>query len=158
MKIEKKCPAGAGANDSKKNRDKDSSDVPTSDGLRDSQSRSTSVREQPSRSSEKMILYFFLSVFLNMIIGPALYNLDVYSENFSEELINIPQDRDECKQYFDNEFNKVILECKGLSNMNEKCRYKLEKIKKIGEACFQEEITTGDNQGERIDAEETTQL
>ena len=147
-----------GANDRRKSHDKDSSDgLSSDDGLSDSQSRSTSVRDQPSWSSEKLILYFFLSVFLSMIIGPALHKLDVYSENFSEELINIPQDRDECKQYFDNEFNKVILECKGLSNMNEKCRYKLEKIKKIGEACFQEENTV-DSRGERIDAEETTKL
>ena len=128
MKKEKKCPAG--------------SNVPTSEGQRDSQPQShTSVGEEPSWRSEKLLIFFFLTIFLNIIIGPSLYNLDLYSENFSEELINIPQDKDECKQYFDNEFNKVILECKGLSNMNEKCRYKLEKIKKIGEACFQEENT-----------------
>merc|ERR1711934_588691 len=64
-----------GANDRRKSQDKDSSDVPTSDGLSDSQSRSTSVRDQPSWSSEKLILYFFLSLFLSMIIGPALYKL-----------------------------------------------------------------------------------
>ena len=152
---EKKCPAGA--NDREESDDKDSSSVSTSEGQRDSQSQShsTSVGGEPSWRSEKLLIFFFLTIFLNMIIGPSLYNLDLYSENFSEELINIPQDRDECKEYFENEFNKVILECKGLSNMNEKCRYKLEKIKKIGEACFQEE-NTGDSLGERNDA--TTEL
>ena len=149
MKKEKKCPAGA--NDRGESDDKDSSAVSTSEGQIDSQSRSTSVGEEPSWRSEKLLIFFFLTIFLNMIIGPSLYNLDLYSENFSEELINIPQDRDECKEYFENEFNKVILECKGLSNMNEKCRYKLEKIKKIGEACFEEE-NTGDSLGERNDA------
>ena len=115
-----------------------SSSVPTSDGLRDSESHNTSIGEQLSWSSEKMLLILSLSAFLNIIIGPAMYNLDVYSEKFSEELINIPQDKDACKQYFDNEFNKVILECKTMPH-KEQCMDKLRKIENIGEACFKSE-------------------
>ena len=130
------------------------STVPTSDGLKDSESRSTDIEEQLSWSSEKMIFILSLSVFLNIIFGPALNYLDVYSEKFSEELMNIPQDRDACKQYFDNEFNKVILECKTMPN-KENCMDKIAKIEKIGKACFESE-STAENQGERKDVEEVT--
>jgi hypothetical protein len=118
-----------------------SSTVPTSDGLKDSESRSTDIiEEQLSWSSEKMIFILSISVFLNIIFGPTLHYLDVYTEKFSEELINIPQDRDACKQYFDNEFNKVILECKTMPN-KENCMDKIAKIEKIGKACFESEST-----------------
>ena len=137
----------------KKNKSR-SSTVPTSDGLKDSESRSTGIREQLPWSSEKMIFILSLSVFLNIIFGPALNYLDVYSEKFSEELINIPRDRDACKQYFDNEFNKVILECKTMPN-KENCMDKITKIEKIGKACFESE-STAEKQGERKNVEEVT--
>ena len=132
-----------------------SSSVPTSDGLRDSESHNRNIGEQLSWSSEKMLLILSLSAFLNIIIGPAMYNLDVYSEKFSEELINIPQDKDACKQYFDNEFNKVILECKTMPH-KEQCMDKLRKIEKIGEACFKSE-KEADHNG-RNDLEKTAKL
>ena len=93
-----------------------------------------------------MIFILSLSIFLNIIIGPAFQNLDVYSENFSEELMNIPEDRESCKHYFDNEFNKMVLQCKTVSKQ---CMDKLRIIKKIAEVCFQNE-KPGENQGRRI--------
>ena len=144
--------------DKDKNKHKDSGAVPNSDGLLDSQSHS--IGEQLSGSCEKMIFILSLSVFLNIIIGPTLYKIDVYSQNFSEVLMNIPpaHEKDACKQYFDNEFNKVIQECKNLKN-KEQCMEKLRNVEVIGEACFKfKSESTGDNQGGRKDAEETTEL
>ena len=129
--------------------------VPVSESLKDSESRSRGIGgEQLSWSSGKMIFILSLSVFLNIIFGPVLYNLDVYTEKFSEELINIPQDKDACKQYFDNEFNKVILECKTSPN-KENCIDKITKIQKIGQTCFESE-STAENQDLSKDVEEVT--
>ena len=126
--------------------------VASSVGLRDCL---TSIEDKFAWSKEKMILMATMSAFIYILIGTALYSLDVFTDiNFSLGMFaqskkNFTKQREICKRGFDIEFDKTVSDCKTAFHAN-KCIDNLRNIEKTGENCFENEQRFGENPSEWI--------